>query len=151
MINEHTWFRGEYYFLSNFYQTDIVYDNLHFTSAEAAFQSAKTTNFDTKLKFTKLNPSQAKALGRSIKLREDWEDIKDKVMYDILHIKFGNYILAERLVKTGDAVLVENNDWGDTYWGVDKSKGGLNKLGQILMQIREEKKQDFINLCNSDD
>ena len=72
-------------------------------------------------------------------------------MYDVLHIKFGNYILAERLVKTGNAVLVENNDWGDTYWGVDKSKGGLNKLGHILMEIREEKKQEFINLCNSDD
>ena len=77
MINEHTWFRGEYYFLSNFYQTDIVYDNLHFTSAEAAFQSAKTTNFDTKLKFTKLNPSQKhledqlslERIGRILKIK----------------------------------------------------------------------------------
>ena len=73
-------FDGEYFFLSNFYQCKVVYDDIEYGSAEAAFQAAKTTDYDTRCIFAKLNPSQAKRLGRAIQLRPDWEDIKFKIM-----------------------------------------------------------------------
>ena len=38
---------------------------------------------------------------------------------------------------TGDRVLVEGNDWGDTYWGMCNGEG-KNYLGKMLMSIREE-------------
>ena len=38
---------------------------------------------------------------------------------------------------TGNAVLVEKNDWGDTFWGVCSGKGE-NYLGRLLMQVRKE-------------
>ena len=50
-----------------------------------------------------------------------------------------NESLKKRLLETGDEELIEGNTWNDTYWGVCKGVG-LNKLGEILMRVREELK-----------
>lgn len=91
--------------------------------------------------FANLPPNEAKRLGRRVKLRADWETVKDQVMFDVCCAKFNdNEYLAQLLVQTGDAILIEGNTWNDTYWGVCNGKG-KNMLGKILMQIREEKKK----------
>jgi predicted NAD-dependent protein-ADP-ribosyltransferase YbiA (DUF1768 family) len=41
------------------------------------------------------------------------------------------------LLETGDAELIEGNDWGDTFWGVCGGKGN-NFLGKLLMEVRKE-------------
>ena len=90
--------------------------------------------------FTELNPSKAKQLGRKVKLRKDWEEVKTNIMYDICLAKFTqNQDLKEKLLKTGNAILIEGNWWNDTYWGVCNGIGE-NNLGKILMKIREELK-----------
>jgi predicted NAD-dependent protein-ADP-ribosyltransferase YbiA (DUF1768 family) len=33
--------------------------------------------------------------------------------------------------------LIEENTWGDTFWGICKGQGE-NHLGRLLMQIRDE-------------
>ena len=76
-------------------------------------------------------------MGRSVSLRPDWEDIKDDVMLEGLYRKFTNDELAEWLLDTGDEELVEGNWWGDRYWGVCNGIG-QNKLGKLLMKVREE-------------
>jgi len=135
MINS---FKDEYSFLSNFYRTSVMYKNMMFTSSEAAYQSQKTLNGINQLKFTKLNPFQAKKAGVNVLIRPDWEQIKDQVMEDCVRDKFTrNLDLRQLLLETGDEELVEGNDWGDTYWGVCNGKG-KNMLGKILMKIREE-------------
>uniref|UniRef100_UPI00345E83CD NADAR domain-containing protein n=1 Tax=uncultured Duncaniella sp. TaxID=2768039 RepID=UPI00345E83CD len=50
-----------------------------------------------------------------------------------------NPALAEKLIATGDAELVEGNYWHDTVWGVCDGVGE-NHLGKILMRVREELK-----------
>ena len=82
-------------------------------------------------------PGLAKKMGRSVSLRPDWEDIKDDVMLEGLYRKFTNDELAEWLLDTGDEELVEGNWWGDRYWDVCKGIG-QNKLGKLLMKVREE-------------
>ena len=72
-------FRGEYYFLSNFYSAPVTYNGMCFENNEAAFQAAKCPERMTE--FCRLNPSEAKRLGRRVKLRGDWEAVKDTVMY----------------------------------------------------------------------
>lgn len=132
-------FEGDYYFLSNFYHPcPIQYEGLLYLNSEAAYQSAKCINMKDRLEFTDLTPARAKTLGRSIKMRSDWESIKEKVMYDVCFAKFSkNPILKEKLLATGNAILIEGNTWGDTEWG--KCNGiGENKLGKILMKIRSE-------------
>jgi hypothetical protein len=43
--------------------------------------------------------------------------------------------MAQRLIQTGDAYLIEGNTWGDQYWGVCDGQG-LNSLGLLLMETR---------------
>lgn len=72
------------------------------------------------------------------KLRGDWEAVKDSVMYEICKAKFSqNPDLADQLVATKDAELIEGNTWGDRIWGVCDGVGE-NRLGKILMRIRAE-------------
>ena len=37
-----------------------------------------------KLPFTQLSPKDAKRRGRNVKLRSDWEDVKDDIMEEIV-------------------------------------------------------------------
>lgn len=137
MINE---FRGKYYFLSNFYSAPVEYDEIVYQNNEAAFQSAKTTNYKTRLKFANLNPSSAKRKGRRIQLRHDWNKIKFDIMYEIAKAKFSqNEDLRQKLIDTGNEHLEEGNTWGDRIWGTVNGKG-QNNLGKILMRVREELK-----------
>ena len=92
------------------------------------------------MQFQNLLANEAKRLGRRVKLRPDWEDIKDEVMYEVVLDKFKrNDNLKEKLLDTANAELIEENWWNDTYWGVCKGKG-KNKLGKILMKVRDELK-----------
>ena len=94
---------------------------------------------------TKLNPSEAKRLGRRMRLRSDWEQVKYDVMLDVVRAKFNQHPdLAQKLLATGDEELVEGNDWGDTYWGVCNGRG-KNMLGKILMRVRAELRGENID------
>lgn len=129
-------FRGEYFFLSNFFSAPVTYDGFTFQNNEAAFQAAKCpARMD---EFCSLNPSEAKKLGRRVQLRTDWEEVKDSVMYIICTNKFvQNPELLRKLLETGDAELIEGNTWGDRIWGVCRGVGE-NRLGKILMRVRSE-------------
>lgn len=131
-------FRDDYFFLSNFYPVDIKIDGIVYPNAEAAFQAQKTMDVEERCKFSMLkNPVQAKRLGRKVKLRDDWEEVKVSIMTEIVSQKFlQNPYLLEKLIATGNEELVEGNKWGDRFWGVCKGKGH-NNLGKILMKIRD--------------
>lgn len=131
-----TSFRGEYFFLSNFYPAKVTYDGMEFKNNEAAFQAAKCP--ERAKEFCNLGASEAKRLGRKVKLRKDWEKIKVQVMYDICTAKFtSNPDLMIKLLNTKDEILIEGNNWGDRTWGVCNGVG-KNVLGKILMLIRKE-------------
>lgn len=131
-------FIDAYAFLSNFYHSPVKYRNLIYLNAEAAFQAQKESCEKDKEQYTRMNPAQAKLVGRNCNLREDWEEIKEQTMYEIVKAKFTqNEDLARLLLATGDAYLEEGNWWHDTTWGVCNGVG-QNKLGKILMRVREE-------------
>lgn len=131
-------FRDEYFFLSNFYPVEIKLDGIVYPNAEAAFQAQKTLDVEERRKFSMLkNPVQAKRLGRKVKLRDDWEEVKLDIMTEVVSQKFLQHPhLIEMLLQTGDEELIEGNRWGDRFWGVCKGKG-KNNLGKILMKIRD--------------
>lgn len=133
-------FRGEYAFLSNFWEIPVTYQGLTYGSNEAAFQAQKCMTEEEKLPFTELRPAMSKKAGRRVQLRADWEDVKLPIMEDIVRAKFTqNEDLKQLLLATGDLVLEEGNTWHDTFWGVDvKTREGENHLGRILMQVRQE-------------
>lgn len=135
-------FDGEYAFLSNYSASPFRIDYVLFPTMEHYFQANKADNQNDYLHIAYApTPGEAKRLGRKIQLRPDWEKIKDNVMLTGLHKKFTDPELRSLLLATGDEELVEGNYWGDTYWGVCNGVG-QNKLGKLLMQVREEIKNN---------
>ncbi len=134
-------FQNEYYFLSNFYEASVKYDGITYLNNEAAFQAQKVLAYEDKLPFANLNASEAKKLGRKVTLRKDWEQVKFKLMQEIVDAKFDqNPDLAEKLLNTNDEYLEEGNTWGDRIWGTVNGQGA-NQLGKILMKTRERLKE----------
>lgn len=142
-------FEREYGFLSNFSLspfTDECGDS--YPTVEHYFQAQKATNmFDFEEIRMAKTPGLAKKLGRQIELAPDWESVKEQVMLDGLRHKFAIPELRDKLLATGDQYLEEGNYWHDNYWGdCDcprcKDIMSRNMLGQLLMQVREEIKNN---------
>ena len=134
-------FRDRYSFLSNFYEKPVEYNGLVYNNNEAAFQAQKSMDMSERLVFTDMNAPSAKKHGRKIRLRNDWEQVKNTIMYEICLEKFKqNPDLRQKLLDTGNAHLEEDNCWGDREWGTVNGVG-KNKLGKILMRVRSELKE----------
>lgn len=133
-------FRGAFDFLSNFHPAEVEIGGIRYLNAEAAFQAQKCSDPDGKAAFSALSGLKARQRGRRIPVREDWDEVRLAVMEEVVRAKFTqNPEFAGRLLATGTMPLVEGNDRGDTFWGVDARSGnGENHLGKILMIIREE-------------
>ena len=133
-------FNGQWRFLSNFYETQITYEGITYPSVENAYQAAKTISQEERLKFVNITAKEAKSLGKKITLRDDWEQIKIQVMWNLIYEKFTrNRKLLSSLLLTGDTQIEETNWWGDRFWGVCKGEGE-NHLGKLLMKLREKLK-----------
>lgn len=131
-------FRGDFGFLSNFYETSVWVDGERYPSVEHAYQAAKSSDPMTKKMIREsARPAVAKKLGYSCQLPADWDTKKLTVMRDLVRKKFENPLLRSLLLATEDASLVEGNTWGDKFWGVCRGVGH-NHLGKILMEVREE-------------
>lgn len=130
-------FDGEFAFLSNFYDAPTEWEGILYPTTEHAFQAAKVLNPTVRMKIAAApTPGKAKRMGREVALRHDWEEVKQEIMYEIVHAKFHQHPdLAQKLLDTGDATLIEGNWWNDTTWGVCNGVG-KNWLGQILMAVR---------------
>lgn len=132
-------FNEQYRFLSNFWRCDVLYEGIVYPTAEHAYQAAKSNNKSVRYDIASCRtPGEAKSMGRRIAMAADFNSRRIEVMRVILRSKFnGNHTLAQKLLATGDRMLVEKNHWNDIYWGVCGNVGE-NHLGKLLMQIRSE-------------
>jgi ribA/ribD-fused uncharacterized protein len=131
---------------SNFSPHPIEVDGKVWPTSEHYFQAQKFagTEHEERIRLAK-SPMVAAALGRnrSLPLRGDWEMVKERVMLIALRAKFTQHAaLHERLLGTRKAELVEHTV-NDRYWGDGGGNGeGKNRLGHLLMELREELKFD---------
>lgn len=148
-------FVGPYRFLSNFWPAEVDLEGEIYPTVEHAYQAAKVpyaatyqvylTNWGYgerrwRERIRKVgSASQARRIGKlaSLPVRSYWEVSRMSVMRVLLKQKFapGRPERAQ-LLETGDALLVEGNTWGDTFWGICGDEGE-NWLGRLLMEIRE--------------
>ena len=137
-------FDGENEFLSNFYPSPILHEGIVYPTNEHFFQAMKTLDpAERKAIANAETPGMAKRMGRTVKLRSDWEQVKVDVMRTGLMLKFSDAKLAQKLIDTGDEELVEGNWWHDQTWGScfcpDHCRTpGRNLLGMLLMELRKE-------------
>lgn len=126
---------------SNFSRHGFELDGKYWKTSEHYFQAMKFvgTEYEDKVREAR-TPKDAASLGRrrDWPLREDWEVVKEDVMRRAVLKKFQTHAeLRDLLLSTGDEELVENAR-GDYYWGCGADGTGKNRLGVILMEIREQ-------------
>jgi ribA/ribD-fused uncharacterized protein len=134
-MNAITSFSREYHFLSNFFTEP---DGTH---VEGEYQARKTLPISSHIE--KMKPGDAKRAGKKVKLRPDWEQVKLRIMDELVMAKFVDHPeLREKLLATRDVELIEVNAWGDRFWGmchdpVTGQMAGKNHLGLTLMGVRD--------------
>lgn len=133
--------RDEYGEFSNFSKHGVLMDELWWPTVEHYFQAQKFFDETYREKIRKAHDAKMAAnLGRSRKvpLRDDWNEVKDNIMYQAVLKKFQTHEeLANLLISTGEQDIVENAP-GDYYWGCGKDGTGRNQLGKILVQVRQK-------------
>ena len=127
---------------SNFSQHGFKLDELWWATSEHYFQAQKFVDTDRpwfdKIRSVK-TPKEAATMGRDRNhpLRSDWEQVKDEIMKRAVLQKFKtNADICEILLATDNELIVENAPH-DYYWGCGKDGSGKNRLGEILMAVRE--------------
>ena len=134
-VNDH------YGAFSNFALYPIKLKGKTWQTSEHYFQAQKFAGTDYEQKIRKApNPMKAAQLGRTrkVRIRKNWDNIKDNVMYEALKAKFTQHSeLKELLLETGDKILIEHTE-NDSYWGDGGDGSGKNRLGKLLMRLRAE-------------
>ena len=127
---------------SNFSRHGFELDGFWWPTSEHYFQAQKFVESDRpwfdKIREVK-TPKEAAKMGRSRKhpLRSDWEQVKDEIMHRAVLCKFQTHAdIRELLLGTGDELIVENSPI-DYYWGCGADGSGKNKLGEVLIAVRE--------------
>lgn len=137
--------RNKWGIFSNFFKGKFELDGVEWPTVEHYFQAQKFPNTEHVENIRRLaTPKAAKDYGRrtDIQIRPDWEEVKEDVMYLALDAKFSQRpTLKARLLETGNRVLVEHSKF-DTYWGDGGDGSGRNRLGILLMALRDELRAD---------
>lgn len=143
MPTEITEFSGPYRFLSNFWMSPFRWNGHAWKSSEHAYQAMKAIHRNDFIAIRNAEtPLLAKRLARRVEIRKDWDKAwRLTYMRSILDAKFApGSELAQKILDTGDAELIEGNTWGDEFWGVCNGVG-KNYLGRMLMEIRDALKK----------
>ncbi|GAB4202929.1 MAG: NADAR family protein [Coleofasciculaceae cyanobacterium] len=132
---------------SNFSPHPIEVDGLDWQTVEHYYQAQKFVATENERLIQVIRdaqtPMEAAQIGRdrTLKLRCDWEEVKQQVMWQGVLTKFLTHTdIQAILLDTGDRLIVEDSPT-DYYWGCGQDKTGQNQLGKILMNVRQEIRQ----------
>ncbi len=135
-------YEQDFYVLSNFSAFALMWKGQRFDTSEAAYHWEKFPNKPSVRYeiFNAMSAHEAFKVAERYKAvrRPDWDNIKVKVMRDILRAKAEQHEYVRRkLLATGDRELVEDS-WRDDVWGWGPNRDGQNLLGKLWMEIRTE-------------
>ena len=158
VTDDYIFFWGSY--LSNFWlcpiesTKEMAVPGLSFVCSEQAFMVEKAAFFKDQDTLEKMllceDGASVKELGRQVKGFDEkaWYAVSYSKMLLCCKAKFRqNHFLAKRLCSTGGRMLVEASPtdkiWGIGLWEGDdkvldeKNWNGENRLGKVLMEVRE--------------
>lgn len=135
----------DYIEFSNTYMVQISIDGKLYPSVEHYFQASKfITEAGRRNVMSAPTGKIAATNGKSRKypIREDWNRVREEVMMTGLRAKFTQHVELNRLLLSTDgATLIEASPY-DSYWGIGRYNTGRNRLGVLLMQLRDELKEE---------
>ena len=126
--------------LSNSYKSRFLLDGKEWPTVEHYVQAQKFTSSPEHQEAIRAakDASKAKVLGSSkdFPVRNDWDTYQETVMKKALDAKFGqNVALKDILLSTKNRPIVDIST--DAYWGQGRNKKGKNRLGLLLMELRD--------------
>lgn len=129
---------------SNFSPHPIWIDGVYWQTVEHYYQAHKFVGGKNESAIAEIRkaktPAEAAQIGRSRphQWRDDWDRVKPHIMWQGVFTKFLSHPdIQAILLSTGDELLVEDSPV-DYYWGCGTDRTGLNKLGEIIMNVRQE-------------
>jgi len=137
-------FKGKYAFLSNMslFPYPIEIDGLMWNNSECYYQAQKTTDKELIRSASEMNPYECKKVSKSWELRKEYNnEFRLKVMRKIIDIKFNIPYFRDQLLKV-DVPIIEENSWGDTFFGMCNGKGS-NHLGKIIEDKKRELEETY--------
>ena len=144
---------------SNWASSTFTYKGITFSCSEQAMMWEKAMLFgddDTAKKILQTtSPREQKALGRKVKGYDEnkWSKVREQKVFDICKEKFTqDQYMKEELLATGNTILVEASPV-DKIWGIGLAESdsraknqsswqGLNLLGKVLTNVREQIKKE---------
>jgi ribA/ribD-fused uncharacterized protein len=132
---------------ANFSRHSIYLDGKIWNTVEHFYQAQKFHDTDNE-EIIRLAATPTLAKQKAHEILEchpvpDWNERKEDIMYRGLKAKFTQHPeLGKLLISTGNKTLVERAD-NDSYWGDGKDGNGRNRLGELLMQLRKELKDNL--------
>lgn len=138
---------GKYGFLSNLYPAPIHFEGRLFPTSEHAYQYERFFNTAVAKWVMKAPSPRFVALVAHNLLPydqiRDWKQIKVPRMRQVLCAKFEQHPnLRTRLTDTGHDILIENSKT-DAFWGLGRKGNGHNKLGILLMELRDNIRKEM--------
>lgn len=134
----------------------LYVNDINIYSSEALYQACKFPLFPDIQEevLSASNAMEAKLIARKYGkyVRQDWNSIKYKVMKWCLEVKYiqNKHLLSELFESTGEKPIVEyskkDTDWGASPFGEDELVG-TNALGRLLMELRQNIRDEFIRDC----
>lgn len=126
---------------SNFSQHSILVEGVSWRTVEHYYQAQKFSDhaLQRKIRLSQ-TPTLAKRTAKEHTSESigDWDSQKDDVMLKALEAKFTQHPeLREQLKATGNRRIVEYTS-NDGYWGEAENGSGLNRLGNLLMKVRDK-------------
>ena len=130
---------------SNFYPISISVDLKEYKSVEHYYQSQKHENTEWEEHIRSQDKAfEAAREGRrkDLPLRKDWNEVKLLVMKRALVAKFKKIDHMKNLLLSTDGIELVEYSKKDYFWGRNEDGVGYNMLGKMLMELREEIKNE---------
>lgn len=132
-------------YLATYSEYGFFKDGVYWKTSEHYYQAQKfEDNVVRQMIINAETPKIASDIGRNrqFKLRDDWEEVKQKIMYDAVYYKFKEHPdICSKLLETGNEEIVEETV-KENYWGCGPNKNGQNNYGKILARVREDLRRE---------
>lgn len=145
---------------SNFHPCQFIVNGVKYVNSEQYFMAQKALFFEDKESYNKImkehNPHECKKIGRRVKNfnAELWDGASYAIMKEGVMAKFSqNPHLKQKMIFFQNQEFVEASPF-DAIWGVKMGENdpnienkekwcGLNKLGQIMTEVRDFLKKEL--------